>query len=92
MRRRAPRSSAHGPIGALAIAAEPEQIVGDAALDYALRAFDAGCCERRPPEADVRRQFAFADSTQTSRVRPSGALSATARPGSMLIAKPPGMT
>jgi len=43
----------HGPVSALAIAAEPEEIVGHATLDHALRALDAGSFKRRAPEADM---------------------------------------
>ncbi len=46
---------AHCPVGALGVAAEPEQIVGHAALDHALRTLHARRLQRRSPQAHVMR-------------------------------------
>ena len=60
---------AHDPVGALGVAAEPEQVVGDAALDDALRALHAGGLDGRLPQAAVRRHLAVGDDPDIARAR-----------------------
>ena len=58
---------AHDPIGALGIAAEPEQVVGDTALDDALRALHAGGFDGRLPQAAMRGHLAVSDDPNIAR-------------------------
>ena len=60
---------AHDPVGALGVAAEPEQVVGDAALDDALRALHACGFDGRLPQAAVRRHLAVGDDPNVARAR-----------------------
>ena len=60
---------AHDPVGALGVAAEPEQVVGDAALDDALRALHARGLDGRLPQAAVRRHLAVGDDPHVAGAR-----------------------
>ena len=60
---------AHDPVGALGVAAEPEEIVGDAALDDALRALHARGLDGRLPQAAVRRHLAVGNDPHVAGAR-----------------------
>ena len=58
----------HRPIGSLAIAAEPEQVIGNTALNEPLRALDASGLHRRAPQADMRRLLALGQDPHVARM------------------------
>ena len=68
---------AHGPVGALGVAAEPEQVVGGAARQVLRRALDAGGLACVGRHRLVKGGGTASLTTHTSRDSPSGALSAT---------------
>ena len=59
----------HDPVGSLAVAAEPEEIVRHAALDHALRALYTRGINGRLPQAAVRRQLAIRDDPDVAGAR-----------------------
>ena len=60
---------AHDPIGALGVAAEPEQVVGHAALDDTLRSLHARGLDGRLPQAAVRGHLAVGNDPNVPRAR-----------------------
>ncbi len=61
--------NAHDPVGTLGVTPEPEQIVGDAALDDALRTLHARGFDGRLPQAAVRRHLPVGDDPDVARPR-----------------------
>ncbi len=64
---------AHGPVGPLGVAAEPEQVVGGAARQVVGAALHLRHLDGRPPQADVRRQIGVADHPDVARLAFGGA-------------------
>ena len=64
---------AHAPVGALRVAAEPEQVLGGPAGQLLHRAPDAGGLHRRPPEAGEGRRRRLADDPDIARLPVGGA-------------------